>query len=364
MITPKRKIIISVHGIKTHGLWQKNIASVVSENGWIYYPLDYGYFSASQFLVPPLRRRKIKWFCDEFDRIKERFEDVIPSVICHSNGSYIVANALKTYPHIKIDKLILCGSIVRRDFDWKAIFDGKQATLVRNEIGQKDIWSRLVKCFAWFDTGASGRKGFKQINPRLKQPNFTEFSHSSFQALGHYRNNWLPFLDTPMPYEGETDPPWLSEEPVSPLDAARWSAMTYFHQYISRMADAISHGEIFQEDKATVLNPKTIRVIIPKTPGAASKDAVKLFYRKNGLKTGHAGINDSRSFQYKGGEVLYDIPSTLNTLGFLDHRKDAELIEAVAEFKKWLERLTESPRSNCADLIQIIEMDKISQNLD
>jgi hypothetical protein len=30
-----------------------------------------------------------------------------------------------------------------------------------------------------------------------------------------------------MAYEGEKDPPWYAEEPVSPYDAARWSAMTY-----------------------------------------------------------------------------------------------------------------------------------------
>ena len=97
MLRPKRKIIISVHGIRTTGAWQKQIASVVSENGWIYYPMDYGYFTAVHFAMPFIRKSKITWFCHQFDQIKERYPDVTPSVIAHSNGTYIVANALKTY---------------------------------------------------------------------------------------------------------------------------------------------------------------------------------------------------------------------------------------------------------------------------
>jgi hypothetical protein len=67
VLKPKRKIIISVHGIRTTGAWQKQIASVVSENGWIYYPMDYGYFTAVHFALPPVRKGKITWFCRQFD---------------------------------------------------------------------------------------------------------------------------------------------------------------------------------------------------------------------------------------------------------------------------------------------------------
>src|SRR3989442_10975854 len=125
MIRAKRKIIISVHGIRTTGAWQKQIASVISENGWVYYPLDYGYFPALQFALPAMRKAKIIWFRNRFDQIKERYPDVVPSVIAHSNGTYIVANALRKYPDIRLDKLILCGAIVRQDFDWATTFKNK-----------------------------------------------------------------------------------------------------------------------------------------------------------------------------------------------------------------------------------------------
>lgn len=363
MLTPKRKIIISVHGIRTTGAWQKQIASVVSENGWIYYPMDYGYFTVIHFALPFVRKSKIAWFCQQFDQIKERYPEVTPSVVAHSNGTYIVANALKTYPHIRVDKVILCGSIVRQDFDWKTIFERKQATLVRNEVGVKDIWAAHANWLAWGDTGLSGQRGFTKDNPRLLQPQFPEFGHATFQAYGHYRAFWLPFLDEPKPYEGETDPPWYAEEPVSPYDAARWSAMTYYHQYISRVHNAIAEHEVFAGNGRDLLPAKCLWVIVPKTPGQAAKGAVTPFFQKHALKTGRAGKNDPRTFQYNAGEILYDIPTTLNTLGFLDNRKDAELDEAVEEFHKWLERLVKSSRSQCADTVQVKTMEELPATL-
>jgi hypothetical protein len=122
--------------------------------------------------------------------------------------------------------------------------------LVRNEIGEKDVWAKDVHFLAWGDTGPSGQKGFTKPHPRLKQETFHQYDHASFQAFGHYRAFLLPFLDEPMPYEGETDPPWYAEEPVSPYDAVRWSAMTYYHQYVARMHQAIAHGEAFAEGGA------------------------------------------------------------------------------------------------------------------
>lgn len=363
MLTPKRKIVISVHGIRTRGAWQKQIASLVSENGWIYYPIDYGYFTAMHFAIPCVRKSRIVWFCQQFDQIKERYPDVAPSVIAHSNGTYIVANALNTYHHIRVDKLILCGSIVRPDFDWKSIFDRKQATMVRNEVGVKDIWARNVHLVAWGDTGPSGQGGFAYEHARLEQPRFPEFGHASFQAYGHYRAFWLPFLDKPMPYEGEKDPPWFAEEPVSPYDAARWSAITYYHQYVARVHHAIANKEALASNGTDQLTAKRLCVLIPKTPGMAAKNAITPFFEKHQLKTGRTGKTDPRTFHYNSGETLYDIPTTLNTLGFLDNRKDDELVDAVNEFRNWLERLIASPRSQCSETVDVKAIDDLPPQL-
>ena len=369
MLRPKRKIIISVHGIRTRGAWQKELASIVSEKGWIYFPLDYGYFNALQFALPFSRRGKIEWFRDEYTNIQARYPDIAPSVVAHSNGTYIVANALLQFDYIKVDKIILCGSIVRRDFAWKTIFERKQATLVRNEVGLKDIWAQNVHRLAWGDSGPSGQKGFLKdvVNPnqasRLKEPSFPFAKHDSFQAALHYRKHWLPFLEEGEPYEGEKDPPWYSEEPVGPQDAARWSAMTYFYQYVSRVNSAIANDKAMDKTTKTPIPAKKLWVIVPQMPGQADKDAIEQFYKKHGLKNGETDDKDSRSFRYNLGEIIYDIPTTLNTLRFLDHRKDDELVEAVTEFEKWLIKLVNGSRSQCADTVEIKRVGELPEML-
>lgn len=273
MLRSKRKIVISVHGIRTRGAWQKELAPVISGNGWIYFPLDYGFFNIFQFAIPSLRRKKIKWFDKEYTAITTRYPDIIPSVVAHSNGTYIVANALKQLEDIKIDKLILCGSIIRQDFDWSHIFEQRRrVTMVRNEVGAKDFWAKNVKHLAWFDTGPSGQRGFfenlllKKHKDRLKQPEFPYGTHDSFQRIRHYENHWLKFLEESMPYEGVEEVPEDFEEVVNPQDAARWSATTYFHQYLGRVREAIEKGEVVDTNTKSKLDAKTLCVIIPAAP--------------------------------------------------------------------------------------------------
>ena len=81
------------------------------------------------------------------------------------------------------------------------------------------------------------------MNPAPYQP-FLNIEHSTFQGYGHYRGFWLPFLDEPMAYEGEKDPPWYAEEPVSPYDAARWSAMTYYHHPLAAPACVAQYSRL------------------------------------------------------------------------------------------------------------------------
>ena len=41
MLKQRRKVVISLHGINTDGAWQKDVAPIIREQGWVYYPLYY-----------------------------------------------------------------------------------------------------------------------------------------------------------------------------------------------------------------------------------------------------------------------------------------------------------------------------------
>jgi hypothetical protein len=97
------------------------------------------------------------------------------------------------YAEIRFDRIILCGSIVRRDYDWDSLIDCGRVSAVLNEYGGKDFWSRIAAmCIS--DFGASGARAFLTRHRRVFQRRRPLFRHSDcFYAL-NYQKNWIPFL--------------------------------------------------------------------------------------------------------------------------------------------------------------------------
>jgi len=186
------RLVISVHGIHTRGAWQKEVNPYLQKKGFLHELLDYGNYWVLQLLIPPVRAKKVEWFRKEYERLTANSK-TRPSIIAHSFGTYIVANALLKYPEIIFDRLILCGSIVRRDYPWDRLLNRGQGNAVLNEYGGLDL---SVKLAPWFitNTGASGAKGFQCIDPALYQRKRPLFGHSDYFFALNYEDNWIPFL--------------------------------------------------------------------------------------------------------------------------------------------------------------------------
>jgi hypothetical protein len=196
-------LLMSIHGIRTRGEWQKTFAAVVSGSGSRCESFDYGRYGLLRLTFPPFNSRMVdrfyNWYAaqikacrgidlDQFDRR--------PSVVAHSLGSWILGRALLKYEDIRFDKIIMAGSILPRDFDWATVFARDQASAVRNECGQKDPWpswaSRLVA-----RTGTAGLRGFDWFGPNVENIFSEWFGHSDALLRPHIENFWLPFLSRP-----------------------------------------------------------------------------------------------------------------------------------------------------------------------
>lgn len=187
-----RKVVISLHGLKTRGVWQKDLVPLLALDGFIPYALDYGYFVLG-FLIGRLRNRKIEWLRDEYIRVTTEASCRRPSVIAHSFGTYLVAKLLEKYPEIRFDKIILCGSIVHTEFDWPRVLSCGQVNLVRNDYGRLDIWPQLADRIV-SDAGWSGTTGFTKDHPRLLSKEFRHHEHSDYFHRRHFEEYWLPTL--------------------------------------------------------------------------------------------------------------------------------------------------------------------------
>jgi pimeloyl-ACP methyl ester carboxylesterase len=189
------RVVIALHGIRTRGTWQKQLAPLLAKRDFIPELLDYGWFNAIAFLIPALRNKKIEWFRREFERIRTRYPNVRPSLIAHSFGSYLVTRALQKYAGLIVfDQVILCGSIVRQDYDWPLVCKNRWVNRVLNDCGRLDIWAGNVQKFIG-DAGPSGRLGFENFTPCVSQGFHPEWGHSDFFFELNFEERWIPFLE-------------------------------------------------------------------------------------------------------------------------------------------------------------------------
>jgi pimeloyl-ACP methyl ester carboxylesterase len=189
---PFSKWVITLHGIRTRGTWQKQLNESLNRAGLSHAPFDYGFFSVLKLMFPPARERVLARFLKEYtDHIARNGKR--PSIIGHSFGAYLICKAMEKYSDIQFDQIILCGSIVDSTFNWGAKIPS-QASRVLNDFGSRDLWVRVA---GWVivDAGESGTKGFENTaNGAVIQRSHRGFRHSDYFYRLNYENNWIPFL--------------------------------------------------------------------------------------------------------------------------------------------------------------------------
>jgi len=88
-----------------------------------------------------------------------------------------------------LHRLVLCGSIVRRDFPWYDL--GNQLPpVVINECGSKDMWPPVAS-FLSSAFGASGTFGFD--SPRIRN-RFHEHAHGGALTPAFVESFWKPYF--------------------------------------------------------------------------------------------------------------------------------------------------------------------------
>jgi hypothetical protein len=202
-LVPPLKVICPLHGIRTLAVWQKGLSDLASTQGWAC-RLDrwsYGRFSMLAFFTPWTREAKLNWLRRQYDaEIHDRRlmieQGQTPSVVAHSFGTYILGYTLLRFDFIRFNKVILCGSILPRDFPWDRLIERGQVQAVRNEYGVRDPWVKRVCCFVR-GTGPSGASGFTCKHDRLEQEEF-EYDHGDYFGTDHMEDRWLPFLNKPL----------------------------------------------------------------------------------------------------------------------------------------------------------------------
>ena len=180
-----RPFVITVHGIKTPGRWQKEIALELSDAKLPNKAFDFGYFFALQLARYGSRRKKVDWFAEQCTQICRERGIKRPSVVAHSFGTYLVAKAMQIHG-LEFDRVVLCGSIVDENYHWTDAFENNHVRAVLNDYGGRDFWAWVAKLFV-SDAGRSGRNGFNdRAGGRMVQVLKEEGRHGDFFTRRNY----------------------------------------------------------------------------------------------------------------------------------------------------------------------------------
>lgn len=194
------KIVVTIHGIRTNGKWQKEVTPHLAKYGLIPFHIDYGYFPLLRFAVPWSRNRKIKEIRKEIRNLVHLTGARRISVIAHSFGTYIAIQCLmREKGDLLFDRLVLTGSIITPTLTWGEIFSKKWINAVRNDRATGD-W--VVVLAGWLShaglvslAGASGKVGFTTQHPKLIEHEI-DGDHSESHNVTKYEK-WARFIAYP-----------------------------------------------------------------------------------------------------------------------------------------------------------------------
>jgi pimeloyl-ACP methyl ester carboxylesterase len=225
---PGQHWVWSIHGILTRGVWQKDLVPLLADAQFKPFLFDYKWYDPVRMLFPGSRHKKIDAFRDKYGEFTQIHKGVVPSIIAHSMGSYIVTWAIEKYG-LHFDRVILCGAIVREDYPWDEMIRLGRVRRVLHDYGRQDIWARLV---VWFvgDAGQSGYNGFEQTaGGAVQQRRHRYFKHSDYFYPTNFLERWIPFLKG-------ADPP---EMPAEPAARVNWKFRMVAAVVIAAVAYAI-----------------------------------------------------------------------------------------------------------------------------
>lgn len=198
----RKRMVATIHGIQTHGRWQKEVSRELAENDLVPVHVDYGFFWVLSFFLFFTREKQINKVRSQLRTLYKQHGPV--NIIAHSFGTYIAMEALmREQGEITYNRVVLTGSIVRRDFPWGEVFGKKWVTAVRNERADGDwvvslaSWAskKYVKIVSRLNAGDSGKHEFLESHNSLVDRLITGEHSSTHNDLKYER--WANFLAYP-----------------------------------------------------------------------------------------------------------------------------------------------------------------------
>lgn len=182
-------VIFVIHGIRDEGFWTHKIARRVIAKGRKLGKViasetsSYGYFPMLSFLKPRARQEKVEWLMDQYTEALATYPNAEDFYfVGHSNGTYLLAKALKDYPAARFKRIVFAGSVVHRKYDWSQ-FMPQQTEGVLNFVASADwvvaLFPKALQSLRIQDLGSAGHDGF---DTAVRMEDLGNAGHYGFDA--------------------------------------------------------------------------------------------------------------------------------------------------------------------------------------
>jgi hypothetical protein len=196
-------VIFVIHGIRDEGHWTNKIARRVilknkeangnrSDQDKRYFALEtsrYGYFPMLLFALPWTRRAKVAWFTEQYAENLVLYPKAEFSFIGHSNGTYLLAQALKEYECCRFKRIVFAGSVAPKEYNWSNYIEAGRVQQVLNYVATGDWVVAIFPNFLHYfqrDLGSAGHDGFSISDNKLANIKYIKGDHGA--ALNEH--NW------------------------------------------------------------------------------------------------------------------------------------------------------------------------------
>jgi hypothetical protein len=159
--------LVAVHGFNTVGEWQEEFSWRIAHKYRRRAPvLNYKFGLVRPGVLFRWRHRQLAAQLGKRINAAGAFaaQDGLtdpPDLILHSFGTllFVTMLAMKEFNDLRFGRVILSGSIVRPDFDWRQYLDTGRIDAILNHCGQQD-WPVQIAILPIPESGPSGHSGF------------------------------------------------------------------------------------------------------------------------------------------------------------------------------------------------------------
>jgi pimeloyl-ACP methyl ester carboxylesterase len=182
-------VVFVMHGIRDRGFWTEEIRYQIKQMGMQEHRRievinsGYGYFPMLLFLFLWERQKNVRWFMDQYTEALARYPQAQMGFIGHSNGTYLLASALKRYQASQFGRVVFAGSVVPTTFPWNDLIASGRLKAIQNYVATSDtivgVFPGFYELIGLTDLGSAGHNGFRDNEGRKNAVTFVRGGHSA-----------------------------------------------------------------------------------------------------------------------------------------------------------------------------------------